>query len=305
MGLTMDVGTELRNGRERRGKSLAALADSTKISVATLQAMERGDFTRLPGGIFTRGFLRAYAREVGLDPEETVQHYLAEFEPPPPSEPIADVADAELGDLGPVEMEELERRNQRNQLIGGAVILLVGPFLYFTFLGRYSNGSASVAAQSPPPAAVIPAKAEVGTTGSAGETSVASRDTDRWAGKLHLEIRPTESCWVSAIVDGRQGLQRLMTAGEHETIDATDEVTLRIGDPSTCAYSINGTVARQAGEARQPATLHITRQNYKDFLNPAPPLTASVVPPARPTTILAVNALAAASRDPLSTQPQR
>ena len=46
----MDVGTELRNGRERRGISLAVLAATTKISVANLQAIERGDFARLPGG---------------------------------------------------------------------------------------------------------------------------------------------------------------------------------------------------------------------------------------------------------------
>ena len=72
-----------------------------------------------------------------------------------------------------------------------------------------------------------------------------------------------------------------MTAGEHETIDATDEVTLRIGDPSTCAFSINGRAAYTAGKAGQPATLHITRQNYKDFLNPASPHAASGVPPAR------------------------
>ena len=120
-------------------------------------------------------------------------------------------------------------------------------------------------------------------------TSVASRETDRWAGKLHLEIQPTDACWVSAIADGRQGVQRLMAAGEHETIDATDEVMLRIGDPSTCVYSINGTAARQAGKAREPVTLHITRQNYRDFLNPAVSAAASGAPPSRPSTPLAVN----------------
>ena len=68
--------------------------------------------------------------------------------------------DGEERDLSPVEMEELERRSQRKQLIGGAVILLLGPFLYFTFLGRHSGGSARRrAGQSPPTAAVIPAQA--------------------------------------------------------------------------------------------------------------------------------------------------
>ena len=304
MGLKMDVGTELRNGRERRGMSLAVLASNTKIGVATLQAMERGDFARLPGGVFTRGFLRAYAHEVGLDPEEMVQHYLAEFEPPPPTEPSA-YGDVDDRDLGPVEMEELERRNQRKQLIGGAVVLLLGPFLYFTFLGRHSGGSASDAAQSPPPAAVIPAPAEVGTTGSAAVTSVTSHEADRWAGKLHFEIQPTDACWVSAIADGRQGVQRLMAAGEQETIDATDEVTLRIGDPSTCIYSINGTAARPAGKAREPVTLHITRQNYRDFLNPALSAAAPGAPPSRPSTPLAVNGPSPAAPIPEETTTAR
>ena len=155
--------------------------------------------------------------------------------------------------LSPVEMEELERRSQRKQLIGGAIVLLIGPFLYFTIFGRHSGATSSVAGQSPPPAAVTPAKAEVGTTGAPEETRVASLDADRWAGRLHLEIQPTAACWVSAIADGRQGLQRLMAAGEHETIDATDEVILRLGDSPACSFSINGVVARQAGKAGQPA----------------------------------------------------
>jgi hypothetical protein len=250
--------------------------------------MERGDFARLPGGVFTRGFLRAYAREVGLDPEEMVQHYLAEFEPPPPAEPAA-YDDVDDRDLSPVEMEELERRNSRKQLIGGAVILFLGPFLYFTFLGRHSGAAASDAAPPTPPAAVVPSPAEVGTTAAPAVTNVASREADGWAGKLHLEIQPTDACWVSAIADGRQGVQRLMAAGEHETIDATDEVMLRIGDPSTCAYSINGAAARPAGKPREPVTLHITRQNYRDFLNPALSAAAPGTSPARPPTPQAVN----------------
>ena len=89
MGLMMDVGTELREGSRAPRNVARRLAAATKISVANLQAMERGDFARLPGGVFTRGFLRAYAREVGLDPEETVQHYLSQFEPPQPAEPTS------------------------------------------------------------------------------------------------------------------------------------------------------------------------------------------------------------------------
>lgn len=300
VGLIMDVGTELRNGRERCGMSLTVLAASTKIGVATLEAMERGDFARLPGGIFTRGFLRAYAREVGLDPEETVQHYLAQFDPPPSGEPAGPEVEPEPAHVSPAEMEELEQRTQRKQLVGGVVALLIGSLLYFTFLGRHPAGTSNGAARAQPMAPVAPATAEVGTSGSPGAPASAS-DTYGSAGVLHLEIRPKDACWVSAAADGRQRLQRLMTAGDHETIDATDEVTLRIGDALTCAFSINGRVARLSGKAGEPATLHITRQNYKDFLNSASPA-ASAAPSAPPTTMVAVNAPSAAETVPFSTQ---
>ena len=89
-----------------------------------------------------------------------------------------------------------------------------------------------------------------------------------------------------------------MAAGEHETIDATDEVMFRVGDPSTCVYSINGTVARQAGNAGQAVTLHITRQNYRDFLNPALSAAAPGAPPNRPGTPPAVNVPSAAAPIP-------
>ena len=77
----MDVGAALRDAREQRRLSLDQLSRTTKISVATLRAIESNEIHRLPGGIFTRWFLRAYAHEVGLDVEDTVKRYLAQFEP--------------------------------------------------------------------------------------------------------------------------------------------------------------------------------------------------------------------------------
>ncbi len=63
---------KLRRAREEKGVSLRDIAAATKISVGALEALERGAFSRLPGGIFSRAFVRAYALEVGLDPELTV-----------------------------------------------------------------------------------------------------------------------------------------------------------------------------------------------------------------------------------------
>ena len=63
-----DFGARLREARERKGVSLRHIAESTRISVGILEALERNEISRLPGGIFSRAFVRAYALEVGLDP---------------------------------------------------------------------------------------------------------------------------------------------------------------------------------------------------------------------------------------------
>src|SRR5436190_15195321 len=82
-GHRSDFGGRLREARERRGISLRQIAANTKISVAVLEALERNDISKLPGGIFSRAFVRSYAIEVGLDPEKTVQEFLERFEAQP------------------------------------------------------------------------------------------------------------------------------------------------------------------------------------------------------------------------------
>ena len=82
-----DFGGKLRQARERRGISLRHIAARTKISADVLDALERNDISKLPGGIFSRGFVRSYAIEVGLDPAVTVREFVERFnaEPPPPA----------------------------------------------------------------------------------------------------------------------------------------------------------------------------------------------------------------------------
>jgi cytoskeletal protein RodZ len=75
-----DLGSRLKRAREERGVQLKDIAVRTKISAAALEALERNDFTRLPGGIFGRAFVRAYALEIGLDPDSTVTAFQVRLE---------------------------------------------------------------------------------------------------------------------------------------------------------------------------------------------------------------------------------
>src|SRR2546430_9564379 len=68
-------GEELRREREIRGISLKEIADATKISKRFLEAIERNDHKTLPAPVFTRGFVREYAKYLGLNAEEMVNRY--------------------------------------------------------------------------------------------------------------------------------------------------------------------------------------------------------------------------------------
>ena len=70
-------GDRLRREREMRGVSLDEIAEATKIGTRLLKALEEEQFQLLPGGIFNKGFVRAYARYLGIDEDGAVADYLA------------------------------------------------------------------------------------------------------------------------------------------------------------------------------------------------------------------------------------
>ncbi len=69
------IGERLRLAREERGIPLREISDHTRISIHFLEAIESNDYKRLPGGIFNRSFVKAYARYVGYDEKEAVEAY--------------------------------------------------------------------------------------------------------------------------------------------------------------------------------------------------------------------------------------
>ena len=255
----MDIGGELRAARRTHKRSIEQIARATKISPAVLRALEDNAFDRVPGGLFTRGFLRAYAREVGLEPEALVERYRTEFEgtPAQPQEAARAAAqhDVDVDDLQPTTGE-----SSPGQIIQICVIVIVVA-AYFAWL-RPSKpavrppAAATQAAVVPSPApAPAPAPTPVGTGGQ----SDAKRPMD-------VELRAEGPCWVSASVDEKPVLARLMNAGEREHLTVTERLVLRVGDPSTFGFSIDGQPGRSLGRAGQAVSVTIDRQNVESFL---------------------------------------
>lgn len=152
---TADFGARLREARERRGLSLRAIADRTKISARSLEALERNDIGKLPGGIFSRAFVRAYAAQIGLDPEETIAEFMASF-------PDDSVTQGHPRTRARSILEELEAdsRKTRWPAMGWLALagVVVAVLITYTFLALYRSKpevspSRPAATQSMPPSA--------------------------------------------------------------------------------------------------------------------------------------------------------
>jgi cytoskeletal protein RodZ len=123
-----DFGGKLRQAREARGLTLRQIATSTKISAPALEALERNDISRMPGGIFSRGFVRSYAIEVGLDPDATIREFVERFDVEPPPAPVH-VAVPEVD----LDFERHKRRARIALTLLIVGVLLGGIFLYWSF----------------------------------------------------------------------------------------------------------------------------------------------------------------------------
>ena len=124
-----DFGSRMKHAREQRGVSLRQIADATKISVSQLEALERNDISRLPGGIFSRAFVRSYAAEVGVDPEQTVRDFLSQF---PHDSVTAGSPHVIVNELGP----GTRRLDPRALMLIGTIVVAVAVILYWSFTAR-------------------------------------------------------------------------------------------------------------------------------------------------------------------------
>ena len=254
-------GSKLRDARERKGISLRQIANATKISVSALEALERNDISRLPGGIFSRAFVRSYAVEVGLEPEATIQEFLAQFPHDsvmaghPPSQQIEDN-----------EALESDRRMATAFLRLLAISLPVaGVVLYFSMSGRPAADppaapSAPRGQTQPAVPAIAAPSPDLPRAALSPASTVVSPD------RFTVGVTVSGPCWFVATVDGNKVLERQLQAGEHQTFDVRRDLVLTAGDAGVVTLTLNDAPARPLGKPGDVVTAHLTLTNFKDYL---------------------------------------
>lgn len=238
-----DVGARLRASREAKRLSLDAVAASTRVHRRILSAIEQNDASALPPRPYGRGFVRAYARELGLNGDDVVREYFGQFapaEPPPAPPPERSRPVLELRPLA----ERLPHR-----LVGMAAIvaLLIG-------------GGWMVSRRTPAPAA--PRQEAVGTSGRTAApppaAPAARSPTPAPQAALNIVLTAAAPCWVTASADGARVVYRVIQTGERVSLQGSRVVSIRAGNAGALTWTVNGRVMGTFGAAGEVRTTRLT-----------------------------------------------
>jgi cytoskeleton protein RodZ len=284
-------GEKLQREREMRGITLDEIAKATKIGTRSLRALEQEDFNKLPGGIFNKGFVRAYARYLGIDEEQAVADYMAAIEEPE-SAPVS-IDNEQLKKIEanwkplPKEVEGEQISSFRFPWTGVAILIVLiaaivlawrfGPGAIQRLKARHQSkeqqtemaqqttaaayqaaplttDSATQPEQVPPPAATLPESTPAESTSASSST-----ESEKPApGEFVIKVRVDQESWVSIKADGKSVQRGMLKAGQLQTFRAHEQVVLTAGNAAGVSVSFNGTPQPSLGEANKVRTVIFT-----------------------------------------------
>jgi len=227
------IGCTFRSERLRRGKALDVIAAETKISIAILDAIENDQFESLPGGAYRRGFVRQYARALGLNEDDSLAAFHRQH--------------LELPVLLPAVPPARPLRHLRE-----AAFLLLVPLAVFGFYkvagNDYSQRKHSVVerqpkqvAQTAPPA---PAKASV--------------PENPPGAPVRAVFTMTEPVWISVSCDGKPTYTGTVLERESRSFEASAAVTVLIGNAGGVTITLNGQPVGPVGAHGEIQFLELT-----------------------------------------------
>ena len=246
-----DIGAQLRSTREAQGLTLETMAHRTRVQPRFLTAIEENDLRSIPPKPFGRGFVRAYAREVGLDPERAVHDYFGQF-PPVAPEPAAPAQK---------DFESPQGSSWVVPVTGIAVLVMLIAW------GLRGDGTGDVAATD-----------VVGTTGSNAAVAAAREASAAAAAPaptpappvaappvapsaLNVVLTANAPAWVTASADGKRAIYRVLEPGSREQLTATREISVLTGNAGGVELTINGRAAGAMGKSGAVRTLRINPAN--------------------------------------------
>jgi cytoskeleton protein RodZ len=216
------IGGALRSAREAQGKSIDEAAVATRIRSSYLEALEQDQFGELGGNVYAKGFLRSYARYLGLDPAPLLEAYRAQERP---DAPPFEHAPRAIGGL---------KNGRRGPNWMGVAIVCVSVILLVSLwsLLRPTPDPDDV----PPPFVSTPASTAAGAAARTAPTTSAKAAPRG----VTVTLRYTSASWTRVTTDGRVFFEGTPGAAERRTFRARRSINLILGAPAGVRLTVNG-----------------------------------------------------------------
>ena len=281
------LGRYFQECRMQRGMSLEEVSARTRIRLQTLQALERDDYPSLPVEVTVKGFVRAYARCLGLDEHDVLERYqqfAAEyFRSAQPADPISRVEDTAAP-------EPLWKRHRTlaGLTIAALVVAVSGMIALIPSAPPDEPNAISAPGRVAPPSAPpdppapaglpdpVQAAAAVPAVPTIPKPQEASPPTPAAPGAVHkLSIAASEPSWLQVTIDDGQPKEAILQPGERVTWAAEREFRLTVGNAGGVSVSLNGEPVGPLGPSGLVRTLVLPRPSTTVSPDPGPALTST------------------------------
>jgi cytoskeleton protein RodZ len=217
------IGEALRSAREAQGKSVEDAAAATRIRPSYLEALEQEHFEQLGGNVYAKGFLRSYARFLGVDPAPLLDAYRAQERP-----------DAPLFAHAPTAIRGVRASGRRGQTWLAVAIVCVSIILVVSLWSLLRPAPDPTNAQ--PPFAPEPATTAVAGAGTSAPPTTA-RPVQRG---VTVTLRYRAASWTRVTADGRALFEGTPGPAERRTFRAKRSIDLILGAPAAVSLTVNG-----------------------------------------------------------------
>lgn len=260
------LGETLRRAREARGVDLREISEHTNISKRYLQAIENSDYSSLPGGIFNRGFVKAYARYVGMDEEEAMRSYSATLQALGQEVDLDPLAARPLRHI--VSSQVQEGRTSLSNVFWSIMVLAVIVLCALAIIHYYRRPSNEMVSgdlridTNSKPAPVTEAKPASG--------SLSDKGTGPSRVGFNVQIKAVDQeVWLQLKSDDEETINVLLKPEEYKDLSPTDLLVVKYSK-SRIQYlemKINGKPARvSSGEGNEVVMMRISPDNIAQYM---------------------------------------
>lgn len=265
------LGDMLRAERERQNLSIKDIEAGTSIRALYIECIENGDYSQLPGEVYTKGFIRNYASYLKLDADALVNQFVEENHPEQAASKAAQKQAAKdekkampekkqaksssAGKNVPAEKAEPGQK-RRNMLLLGVVVLLVA-------LGAFYLSGAGEKQEAQPTASQTQQAKAPDTEAPAApiETPAAPKKAEG----VEVAAKFSDSCWMQVEADGKTIYEGTLEKGKTQVWKAKETLVITAGNAGAIELKVNGKELGKAGGKGQVVEKTFTPEGEKSL----------------------------------------